>query len=83
MSGYVVLKEEIRGFNDVSLYRATASSIVRMAIVIPAELGEKIQPCAVQIKGKTEIIQIRHLVTAIYEVGSSTCYMSWIIAKNL
>ena len=47
MSGYIVLKEEITVFNDVSLYRATASSIARMAIVIPAELGEKIQPCAV------------------------------------
>ena len=47
MSGYVVVKEETRVFNDVSPYRATASSIVRMAIVIPAELREKTQPCAV------------------------------------
>ena len=50
MSGYFILKEEIRVLDDFSPYRATASSIARMAIVIPAELGEETQPCAVWMK---------------------------------
>ena len=47
MSSSFVLKEDIRALNHFPLYRATASSITRMAIVIPAELGGESQPCAV------------------------------------